>query len=214
MSSAVLQALPDFVPVFMQALGTNLRLAAQAFALGLPAGIVLALLRRPSVRRRGGAVGRLNRAGARLATVALALLRSAPAFVVMYFLAHAVPASWAVSPQWAVAGALAAFAAAYTADQWLESLSQWRAGSPAAVPLLLGALARAYCVMVLSSGFGAALGVQEATSITLRTMEHLPTLADRLVLLGVVMALYVALLQGLYAVISACSRRLADRPAR
>ena len=42
MSSAVLQALPDFVPVFMQALGTNLRLAAQAFALGLPAGIVYA----------------------------------------------------------------------------------------------------------------------------------------------------------------------------
>ena len=99
MSSAVLQVLPDFVPLFVQALGTNLRMAAEAFALGLPAGIVLALLLRPATRPRPGLAGWLNRAGARLAAITLALLRSAPAFVVMYVLAHAVPASWAVSPQ-------------------------------------------------------------------------------------------------------------------
>lgn len=210
MSGAVLQALPDFVPAFVLALGTNLRLAAQGFALGLPVGMALALLRWPALQPSQGAW--LMRMGAWFAAGVLALLRSAPAFVVMYFLAHAVPVSWAVSPQWAVAGSLAAFAAAYTADQLLESLVQWRAGARQAAPLLLSALVRAYAVMVLSSGFGAALGVQESTSMTLRTLEQLPTLADRLVLMGVVMAFYIALLQGLYAAAGAVSRRLGSRP--
>jgi hypothetical protein len=204
-SGAGLQALPNFVPAFVQALGTNLRLAAQGFALGLPVGVALALLRWLALKPRQGLGGRLLQVGAGFAVVALALLRSAPAFVVMYFLAHAVPAAWAVSPQWAVAGSLAAFAAAYTADQLLESLVQGRAG----VPPLVSALVRAYAVMVLSSGFGAALGVQEATSMTLRTLEQLPTLADRLVLMGVVMAFYMALLQSLHAAAGALGRRLA-----
>lgn len=206
MTSALAQALPVFVPAFIHALVTNLALAADALALGLPAGVALGAMRLPAAGPRAG--GRLHQLGARTAGVVVALLRAAPAFVVMQVLANGLPARWAVSAPAAVALALAAYAAGYVADNALAALADRRAGvRGVALPFLLG-VARAYLVMVLSSGFGAALGVREATAVTLRALEQLPSAADRLWLIGGVVLAFVALRQAVYAAMLAVYRRL------
>ncbi len=208
MSEALRQALPAFVPAFVQALGTNLSLAAHALAFGLPVGAALAVLRLPAARPPGGVRGRLRCLGVGAAGAGVALLRSAPTFVVMYFLLNALPARWAVTAPRAVALALAVYAAAYVADNALEAMVDWRAGSRASALLFLMGLVRAYVVMVLSTGFGAAVGVVEATTVTLRALEQLPTMSDRLALTAIVVAVFVAMAQALYAVIGALRRRL------
>ena len=209
MSSALLQLLPPFAGQFRVAFGTNLALAGTALALGLPVGLALGLLRLPAVdsdsdsdsgaRRRP----RLRRAAARVATAVVALLRAAPTFVVMYVLLQLLPAQWPLSAPLAVAAALAVYAAAYVADNLLAMVCDQRAGARGGTLLFVMALARAWFVMVLSSGFGAAVGVTEATAVTLRALEQLPTLDDRLALVAVVVGVFVALRQALYAAIAA-----------
>lgn len=209
MSSALASLLPAFVPDFVRALGTNLWLAGQAVGMGLPLGAALALARLGSPA--GQAEGALRRATRRGAGIAVGLLRAAPTFVVLHFMLHALPSRWSVGPALAVALALAAYAAAYVADNALEALRDWRGGDAGSALLFLMGLARAYFVMVLSTGFGAAVGVVEATAVTLRALERLPTAGDRLLLLAGVVATFVALFQGVYALIDAGRRRLVRR---
>lgn len=204
MTPALQDALPLFVPAFGHALRTNLSLAADALAIGLPAGLALGWLCLPAAAPAGGSVPR--RGAARLAGSAVALLRAAPAFVLMHVLLHALPARWAVSPGGAVSLALSAYAAAYVADNALAALQDRRAGARGGGLLFAMGLARAYFVMVLSSGFGAAVGVTEATAVTLRTLEQLPAAADRLWLIGGVVLVFVALRQCVNAAIFVVSR--------
>ena len=205
MSSALLQLLPPFAGQFRVAFGTNLALAGTALALGLPVGLALGLLRLPAVDSDAGGRRRprLRRAAARAASAMVALLRAAPTFVVMYVLLQLLPAQWPLSAPLAVAAALAVYAAAYVADNLLAMVCDQRAGARGGTLLFVMALARAWFVMVLSSGFGAAVGVTEATAVTLRALEQLPTLDDRLALVAVVVGVFVALRQALYAAIAA-----------
>ena len=66
---------------------------------------------------------------------------------------------------------------------------------------------RAFFVMVLSSGFGAAVGVVESTSVTLQQIEALDDPQQRLALMALVVGLYVLLFQAIYAL----TGRLRDR---
>lgn len=210
MSPVLLELLPTFVPAFVRALGTNLWLAGQALAWGVPVGALLAALRLPPAAPRA-ATAVLRRAGRRGAALAVGLLRAAPTFVVMHFLLHALPLRWAIEPASAVALALAAYSAAYVADNALEALRDWRTGARGSALLFLMGLARAYFVMVLSTGFGAAVGVVEATAVTLRALVQLPTVGDRLALMALVVAVFVLLFQSVYAAIDAARRRLLRR---
>lgn len=195
MSQALLVILPTFVPDFRRAIGVNLALAADAFVQGVPVGLLLGALRLP-LDPEGGAgrcARRWRHAGARVADAAVGLMRAAPTFVVMYVLLEALPAAYAPHAAQAVAGALAIYAAAYVADNLLASLSDARAGARAgALPFAMGLL-RLYFVMVLASGFGAAVGVTEATALTLRTLQALPTAADRLCVMAGVVAVFIAM---------------------
>lgn len=204
MTPALEEALMQFVPAFGHALRTNLSLASDALAIGLPAGLVLGWLCLPAAAPAAGSVPR--RTAARLAGTVVALLRAAPAFVLMHVLLHALPARWAVSPGGAVSLALSAYAAAYVADNLLAALQDRRAGARGGGLLFAMGLARAYFVMVLSSGFGAAVGVTEATAVTLRTLEQLPATADRLWLIGGVVLVFIVLRQGVNATIFVVSR--------
>lgn len=199
MTQALLQALPVFVPDFGRALLVNLAIAAQALAIGLPAGLLLGLLCCPAADP--GAAPAWRRLAGHAAAGVVGLLRAAPAFVVMYVLLHALSAGWAVSAQSAVALALAAYAAAYLADHLLATLVDWRAGAHGGALLFVLGVVRVYFVMVLSSGFGAAIGVTEATAVTLRALERLPTFGDRLWLLAGVVLVFIALRQTVQAAI-------------
>ena len=121
------------------------------------------------------------------------------------------PWDWTMTPWLAVVLSLALYATAYVSDNALDAMQQWRAGAHGGALLFLMGLVRAFFVMVLSSGFGAAVGVTEATSVTLRAIDSLPELGDRLALMAVVMAIFVAIFQSIYAAIDALRRHLLAR---
>ncbi len=199
----MLEALPGFVLRFAAALGVNLGIAASALTLGLLLGLPLA-----AARLAGGKAGQGS-------AVLVAVMRAAPTFVVMFFLVNVLPPQVALGPWhlgldawWAVVLALAVYTTAYVSDNALDALRQWRAGSHAGALLFLMSLARAFFVVVLSSGFGAAVGVIEATTVTLRELERLPSLGQQGALMALVMLFFVLVFQCIYALIDALRRRL------
>jgi hypothetical protein len=195
-----------FVSDFAAGLLINLQIAAVALGLGLVVGALLAalLLSHPVGRRVGDTL--------------LWPLRAAPTFVVMFVLLNLLPPELSIgplhtsmSPWWAVVLSQTAYTAAFAADVLAEAERQRRQGSALGYLMLPTALLRAFFVVTLSSGFGAAIGVVESTAVTMRAIEALPTLSQRLLLLAGVMVFYTVCLQTLYAVVSLLRDRLAQR---
>lgn len=200
------ESLDDFLPQFFAGLAVNFGIALWALAGGLVAGLPLAALRMN------------ERFVGRAATLAVAPLRTAPTFVVMFFLLNALPPTvsiggwqFAMTPWLAVVLSLAVYAAAYVSDNALEALRQLRAGEHLAALLFLMGVARAFFVIVLSSGAGAAVGVVEAITVTLREVERLPDRGERIALMLVVMLFFVVVFQAIYLTIDLLRRRLAAR---
>lgn len=200
--------LADFLPRFFAALAVNFAIATSAVACGLLVGLPLA-----AARLMPGLAGRS-------AQGLVALLRAAPTFVVMFFLLNALPRGLhlgplrlAMTPWLSVMLSLAIYATAYVSDNALEAAQQWRKGSRVAALLFPMGLVRAFFVMVLSSGFGAAVGVIEATTVTLRQVEALEDTGQRLLLMATVVAVFVLLFQGIYQLIERLRRRLLARQA-
>jgi hypothetical protein len=104
--------------------------------------------------------------------------------------------------------ALAVYATAYVSDTALVAWQQWAQGDRRGALLWPLALLRGFYVMVLSSGFGAAIGVVEATAVTLRALESLPTAGTKFALMALAVGLFVALFQALYALTDRLRRRL------
>lgn len=200
---------PEFVAAFGAGLLVNLQIAAVALALGLVVGSMLAalLLSHPVAQRIGATL--------------LWPLRAAPTFVVMFVLLNLLPSElriWpggrtTMSPWWAVVLSQTAYTSAFAADVLVDALRQRRLGSPLGLVMLPTALLRAFFVVTLSSGFGAAIGVVESTAVTMRAIEALPTLSQRLTLLAAVMGFYTVCLQSLYAAVAWLRDRLAARYA-
>jgi ABC-type sugar transport system permease subunit len=190
--SAVLT--PAFLADFAAGLLVNLHIAVVALGLGLVGGLALAALLTagPALRRVGETL--------------LWPLRAAPTFVVMFVLLNLLPPELgfgslrtAMSPWWAVVLSQCAYTTAFAADVLADAWRQRRRGSNLGLALLPTALLRAFFVVTLSSGFGAAIGVVESTAVTMRAIEALPTLSHRLLLLDSVMVFYTVCLQILYA---------------
>jgi His/Glu/Gln/Arg/opine family amino acid ABC transporter permease subunit len=202
----MLDMLPRFLPEFLSGLVVNFELATCALLGGLLLGLPLAV-----ARFRNGLAS--TPAG-----WLVALLRTVPTFVVMFFLVNVVPAtvsigSWqfGMTPWLAVVLSLTLYAAAYVSDHAVEAMRQLRSGSPVAAMLFVMGLVRAFFVMVLSSGFGAAVGVVEATTITLRAIETLPKVSDRLLLIGLVILIFTVCFQLIYHVINHWRSKLNQR---
>jgi ABC-type amino acid transport system permease subunit len=197
-----------FVPQFLAGLLLNMSIAGAALLLGLAFGTPLALL-----RLGGGMAGRL-------AGTLTALLRMAPTFVVMFFLLNLLPRSAALGP-WqvplqgptVVVLSLLVYACAYVSDTLLEAIRQWRAGAHELALLALPALARAFFVLVMSSSTGAAIGVNEAVTVTLRQAQSLANVGDRLLLFGAVILFFTCLLQGAFVLVDRLRHHLAARRA-
>ena len=174
--SAFLAALPDgFLARLLAGVGLNFWIATVALALGLVAGLPLALcLASPARGLRWAAAPNI------------ALMRAAPTFVIKYFLFQVLNAGTGtgtgptLSPLMMVAWALMPYAAAYIADSGADALRHWRAGSRSAALLFLPNLLRAYFVMVMSSGIAAAIGVQEGISIILRQANAMASFSQEL----------------------------------
>lgn len=196
----------DFLPRFVQGLSVNFSIALSALALGLMVGLPLTgIMRGPRwLATPAGAV--------------LGLLRAAPTFVLIFFLLNAMPGPWTIgawtgfiTPWASVVIALGCYATAYVCDNTTEALDQRRQGHGGAIGLLVASLVRALFVMVLSSGFAATVGVAEAVSATMRALERLPALSDKLMLVAVVMTLMTITFQAIYAVVGRVRQGLQQR---
>lgn len=204
----MIEILPDFIPRFLTGVVLNFEIAAGSLLMGLLIGVPIAL-----ARLRGRSLGIV-------ASTATGVMRAAPTFVVMFFLLYAVPRQFSLfgltvflSAPMVVVLALTVYSASYVADNALEALQQLRRGSHHAALLFLPNMARAFFVLVLSSSTGAAIGVREAISATLRQAERLPKLSDRLLLFLLVMLFFVATLQAAYAAVAWLRQALTARSA-
>jgi His/Glu/Gln/Arg/opine family amino acid ABC transporter permease subunit len=202
----MLELLRRFLPEFLTGLAVNFEIAICALLIGMFLGALLAAARFQ------------NGLAATPAAWAVALLRTVPTFVVMFFLVNVVPVGFhigsrqfAMTPWLAVVLSLSLYASAYVSDHAVEAMRQLRSGSPVAAMLFVMGLVRAFFVMVLSSGFGAAVGVVEATTITLRTIETLPKVGDRLLLIAVVIMIFTVCFQLIYHVINYWRGKLNQR---
>lgn len=199
------QIAPDFLPRLLGGMAVNFEIAAVALVAGLALGLLLALL------RLGKGV-----LGLPAATV-IGLMRAAPTFVVMFFLLNAIPRDAALfgvklnlTGMMAVAISLVPYSAAYVADNAAGAMAQWRAGSLLGALLFLPNLARAFFVLVMSSGAGAAIGVTEGIAVILRQAEQLPGLEDKLLLFAFGIALFGIPLQAAFYLIRVLQARLSN----
>ena len=193
-----------FFAELLGGMAVNLWIAAVALAVGLGLGLPLALLQLAGRRRRW------------LAGALLGPMRAAPTFVVMFFLLNVIPPDATIlglpsapSPQLIVALSLVPYAAAYVADNGREALLQLRRGAGEAALLFLPNLMRAFLVLVMSSGAGAAIGVSEGVAVILREAERWPTLADKLVVFASGVACFGFVFQAGFALVRLARRRLA-----
>jgi hypothetical protein len=189
--------LPPWVPPNLLAgVSVNLEIAALALAAGLLLGMPLAL---------GIRSGGLVRA---VMSVVIGGLRASPTFVVMFFLLNVLPrefdmAGWhgSLSGIEIVALSLVPYSASYVADNGAEALRQWHCGEKLAALLLLPNLTRAFFVLVMSSGAGAAIGVTEGITIILHQAETLHTASDQALLFGLGIACFAFPLQAGFLVV-------------
>ena len=197
------EILPAFLPRFLAGLLVNLEIALLSLLVGLAVGVPLVLM---LVAGRWPAMA---------AAFIVATLRAAPTFVVMFFLLNAIPRNFAPFglqvADWgftAVILSQAVYAAAYVADNGLVALRALRAKDMATAVIFLPNLARAFCVLLMSSGVAAAVGIPEAIFITIREAERMPGLADRATLFLLVMLFFAAVMQTAFALINMLRFRL------
>jgi len=201
--SPLLEQLPAFLPRFLAGMAVNFEIAGIALAVGLMLGLLLAFLR-------------LGRGGLGLpAATIIGLIRAAPTFVVMFFLLNAIPRDTALfgwklnlTGMMAVAISLVPYSAAYVADNAAGAMTQWRSGSHLGALLFLPNVMRAFFVLVMSSGAGAAIGVTEGIAVILRQAEHLPDLEDKLLLFALGIAMFGIPLQAAFYLIRVLQVRL------
>ena len=101
---------------------------------------------------------------------------------------------------------------AYVAEDLYRTLRHLDLREREQALLFLPNLLRGFVVVVMSSGFGAAIGVSEAVGVTMQHAELLHSAGERIVLFVAVIAFFVAVFAGVNAAIRGLVRRLSARP--
>ncbi len=184
------QAPDSFIFAFLTGFVTNIWVAAASLALGTAMGAPLAKLRHGA--------GLLGHAAAALT----GLLRASPTFVVMFFLLNMLPSEIVLFglvipvPGGAIlVFALSIYAAAYVSDNLLDTFRHLQAGSMSGALLFIPNMLRAFSVLVMASSVGAAIGVEEAVTITLRQTDRLTSVSGRIWLIVAAILFFAAVMQ-------------------
>ena len=153
----VVEALATWTPFLAAGFGWNMAVSLTAMAIGTPVGILLALLRERSgwgLRQSGGVVTMFARA--------------APTFVMLFYLAYAVPGSFELLgvvvtvPAWFKASlALGIAVAGYVSDTALAALRHLRRGETAEALLFLPSWTSYFLIIVMASATASVIGVPE-----------------------------------------------------
>jgi ABC-type amino acid transport system permease subunit len=191
---------PDFIKEFLTGFVTNLWVGGASLLLGLAVGGLLAWL-----RFGGGIFGRI-------ATGATSLFNATPTFVAMFVLLNLLPrsvtiAGYALTIPMAtfVILSLGIYAASNISNGLLDTLRFLRAGSVRAAMLFIPNTTRVFVVLVLASSTGAAIGVPEAVTVTLRHAEILPDVTSRIMLVSLALVMFMLLVQALEAAVRTAS---------
>ncbi len=184
----------NFIPVLLAGFLVNLEIGVAAVAIAVGLGVPLSLLRRRVVLSR------------RLIRSCIGLMQALPTYVVMFFMLTLLPRDLTIfnvpiTGITAVVLAQSVYLTAYVAEDAYEALGHLSRGDRENALLFLPNLLRGFVVVVMSSGFGAAVGVSEAVSATMREAERLPDLHDRVLLFGVAVALFAIVVGTLNVVI-------------
>jgi hypothetical protein len=190
----MIEVIRAFLPTLLAGFLVNLEIAIGAVAIGLGLGLPLALLRRTAPR------------SAVVVWPCVRLMQAAPTYVVMYFALNALPRDLALfgapaAGLFAVILAQSVYMVAYVADNMSRALEHLRRDERDLALLFLPNLLRGFVLVVMSSGFGAAIGVSEAVAVTIRQAERLHLVGERVMLFLVVIALFAAVFGGANAVI-------------
>ena len=153
----VLDILITWTPYLAVGFGWNMLVSLVAMVIGTAAGIGLAAL-------RGGGTRRLSQGGSALTLLAA----SAPTFVMLFYLAYMVPASFQVLgvvvpvPVWLKASlALSIAVAGFVSDNALAALRHLRRGQIAEAMLFLPSWTNYFLIIVMASATASVIGVPE-----------------------------------------------------
>ena len=174
----------QFIPILWAGFLVNLEIGVAAVAIGTMLGVPLTLLRRRlSLLRRP-------------IHLCIQLMQALPTYVTMFFVLTLLPddlALWGrpIESVTAVVLAQSVYMTSYVAEDAYEALEHWKRNDRDQALLFLPNLLRGFVVVVMSSGFGAAVGVSEAVSVTMHQAERFPALGDRILLFGVTIIFFV-----------------------
>jgi len=199
----MVQVIYQFIPVLLAGFLVNLEIGVAVVVIAVSLGVPLSLL-----RRRVAFTGGLVRS-------CIGLMQALPTYVVMFFVLILLPRDLSVfglplTGFTAVVVAQSIYLTAYVSEDAYEALGHLARNDPERALLFLPNLLRGFVVVVMSSGFGAAVGVSEAVSATMRQAERLPTAGDRILLFGVAIAFFALVVGALNGLI----RRLIGRLGR
>lgn len=205
----MLQVIVQFIPMLLSGFLVNLEIGVAVVVIAVSIGVPLALLRRRVAVTR------------RVIRPFIGLLQSLPTYVVMFFMLTLLPHDLSVfgmpvTGMTAVILAQSVYLTAYVSEDAFEALGHLARHDREHALLFLPNLLRGFVVVVMSSGFGAAVGVSEAVSATMRQAERLPEAGDRILLFTVTIAFFALVFGVLNAVIRrgiARLHRAAPRPA-
>ena len=177
----------DFIPVLLRGFLVDLWIAVATAGIGLAVELPIALLRlkvawiRPALR------------------IVIRPLQAAPVYVVMFFLLSMLPDEVVILGRPMMIGgvtvmilAQCTFMIPYVAEAGFDALGRLAAGERDQALLFLPNLLRGFNVVIMSSGFGAAIGVAEAVGVTAREAEMLEHMSERVVLFLIAIALFVS----------------------
>lgn len=175
-----------FLERFASAFYVNIVVACASLLIGVAVGLPFAYARRLS-----GVLGRM-------VGFTSALLRAAPIFVLMFLIlniwdnASAEEAWWRIdAPYAALVLALSAYSISVISDVYFDMLTQLRAGDKQAAMLLVPNLFRVFTILVMATSVGAAIGVNEAITVTLDKMESLPARSEKIWLILFVLLCFI-----------------------
>lgn len=157
---------------FLNAFKTNLEVGIYALLGGILFALPLTWL-----RIRGGFLGKCSE-------TFISLLRAFPVFVLMFVLLNLFSRTFQDltnnEPKTALILALCAYATAVISDAAQDSWQHFHLAELTEALLIIPNLLRIFTILVMSSSVGAAVGVQDAVSFTLKSADQMPDANERI----------------------------------
>jgi hypothetical protein len=202
----MIEIIDQFIPILWGGFLVNLEIGVAAVVIAITLAVPLTLLRRwlPVSQRP--------------IQLCIQLMQALPTYVTMFFVLNLLPdnlALWGVPivSVTAVVLAQSVYLTAYVAEDAHEALEHLQRKQTEQALLFLPNLLRGFVVVVMSSGFGAAVGVSEAVGVTLHQAERFPALGDRVLVFSVTITFFVVVFGSVNILIQRLINRLSRPPA-